>query len=526
MLGKAYIIGAGPGDFELLTLKAKRIIENADCIIYDRLIPDEILHLNTKAEMIYLGKGNSEGGTIQEEINKTLVSKCLEGKIVARVKGGDPFVFGRGGEEIFALNEHGISFEVIPGISSSISVPSYAGIPVTHRGLSRSFHVFTGHTQKNGGWHNFEAIAKLEGTLVFLMGVKNLPRIVSDLKSNGKDEKTLVAIIEKGATENQRVTVGTLENILDLAKERDVKPPAIIVIGEVVGLRPEFSWFDKNFENINDVEKINDIESFENVENVENSCRKFYNKDIGGRESKNNRGTNKKILVTRAKKDSASLVEYINKNGGTGKSLPFIEIEYLDFSLKELEGAKAILFNSPNGVHAFMKQIEDLRILAGMKIGVVGEKTYEALKKHHIIADFMPKEYLGEKLAGDAASLTNKGEKIIIISSDIAPWSQETYSNKLDRNFVKIVAYRTKPLHQPKERIIQELKDVDVITFLSSSTVKSFYDSIKGDLELVKNKEIASIGPMTSKTLVALGFNVDYEPKKYTAKEMIKEVLK
>ena len=188
--GKVYIMGAGPGDAELLTLKGKRAIEEADCIVYDRLINPRILNYAKKnAEMIYLGKGNTEGGVIQDEINRTLVEKALEGKIVARVKGGDPFVFGRGGEEIQALYENGISFEEIPGITSSISVPAYAGIPVTHRGVAKSFHVFTGHTMADGSWHNFEAIAKLEGTLVFLMGIKNLPIIVEDLITNGKDPK-------------------------------------------------------------------------------------------------------------------------------------------------------------------------------------------------------------------------------------------------------------------------------------------------------------------------------------------------
>ena len=219
--GKVYIMGAGPGDLELLTLKGKRAIEEADCVVYDRLINPRILDFAKKdAEMIYLGKGNTEGGVIQDEINRTIVTKALEGKTVARVKGGDPFVFGRGGEEIQSLFDNGISFEVIPGITSSISVPAYAGIPVTHRGVARSFHVFTGHTMEDGTWHNFEAIAKLEGTLVFLMGIKTLPIIVSDLVKNGKDPKTPVAIIEKGATADQRVTVGTLENIIEKAKER------------------------------------------------------------------------------------------------------------------------------------------------------------------------------------------------------------------------------------------------------------------------------------------------------------------
>jgi len=215
--------------------------------VYDRLISNDILKLVKKdAEVIYLGKGNTEGGLIQDEINQTLVKKCLEGKNVARVKGGDPFVFGRGGEEIEALFKNEIEFEVIPGITSSISVPAYAGIPVTHRGLARSFHIFTGHTMENGKWHNFENIAKLEGTLIFLMGVKNLDLIVNDLIKYGKDSKTPVAIIEKGATKNQRVTVGNLENILELVEKNKILPPAITIIGEVVNLRETFKWFESD----------------------------------------------------------------------------------------------------------------------------------------------------------------------------------------------------------------------------------------------------------------------------------------
>ena len=280
--GKVYIMGAGPGDLELLTLKGKRAIEEADCIVYDRLINPRILDFAKKdAEMIYLGKGNTEGGVIQDEINRTIVTKALEGKTVARVKGGDPFVFGRGGEEIQSLFDNGISFEVIPGITSSISVPAYAGIPVTHRGVARSFHVFTGHTMEDGTWHNFEAIAKLEGTLVFLMGIKTLPIIVNDLVKNGKDPKTPVAIIEKGATADQRVTVGTLENIIEKAKERKIVPPAITIIGEVVNLRETFKWFE--------------------------------DKNLFG----------KKILVTRDKNQAGEFSNKIEKMGGVAVELPF-----------------------------------------------------------------------------------------------------------------------------------------------------------------------------------------------------------
>ena len=474
--GKVYIMGAGPGDLELLTLKGKRAIEEADCVVYDRLINPRILDFAKKdAEMIYLGKGNTEGGVIQDEINRTIVTKALEGKIVARVKGGDPFVFGRGGEEIQSLFDNGISFEVIPGITSSISVPAYAGIPVTHRGVARSFHVFTGHTMEDGTWHNFEAIAKLEGTLVFLMGIKTLPIIVSDLVKNGKDPKTPVAIIEKGATADQRVTVGTLENIIEKAKERKIVPPAITIIGEVVNLRETFKWFE--------------------------------DKNLFG----------KKILVTRDKNQAGEFSNKIEKMGGVAVELPFIEIESVlsKVTPEDLKEYSALLFNSPNGVREFMKKIDDIRSLAHLKIGAVGSKTKELLEEYKIKADFMPEEYMVSKLAELSLEYTKAGEKILIITSDISPCDTDKFNSMYDREFHKIVAYNTKKIIREKDEVIKVLNKVEVVTFLSSSTVDAFYASIDGDLECVKNIKFASIGPVTSETMRKYGFSVDYEAKVY-----------
>ena len=394
--GKVYIMGAGPGDLELLTLKGKRAVEEADCIVYDRLINPRILNFAKKdAEMIYLGKGNTEGGVIQDEINRTIVEKALEGKIVARVKGGDPFVFGRGGEEIQSLYDNNIPFEIIPGITSSISVPAYAGIPVTHRGVARSFHVFTGHTMEDGTWHNFEAIAKLEGTLVFLMGIKTLPIIVGDLISNGKCPDTPVAIIEKGATSDQRVTVGTLKTIVDIAKERKIVPPAITIIGEVVNLRETFKWFEE--------------------------------KNLFG----------KKILVTRDKKQAGEFSDKIEKMGGIAVELPFIEIESTlgTVSKDMLQDYSAVLFNSPNGVREFMSKIDDIRILAHLKIGAVGSKTKEILESYKLKADLMPDEYLVSKLAELSLDYTKSGDKILIITSDISPCDADKFNSIYDREF-------------------------------------------------------------------------------------------
>ena len=474
--GKVYIMGAGPGDLELLTLKGKRAIEEADCIVYDRLINPRILDFAKKdAEMIYLGKGNTEGGVIQDEINRTIVTKALEGKTVARVKGGDPFVFGRGGEEIQSLFDNGISFEVIPGITSSISVPAYAGIPVTHRGVARSFHVFTGHTMEDGTWHNFEAIAKLEGTLVFLMGIKTLPIIVNDLVKNGKNPETPVAIIEKGATADQRVTVGTLENIIEKAKERKIVPPAITIIGEVVNLRETFKWFE--------------------------------DKNLFG----------KKILVTRDKNQAGEFSNKIEKMGGVAVELPFIEIESVlsKVTSEDLKEYSALLFNSPNGVREFMKKIDDIRSLAHLKIGAVGSKTKELLEEYKIKADFMPEEYMVSKLAELSLEYTKPGEKILIITSDISPCDTDKFNSIYDREFHKIVAYNTKKITREKKEVCDALNKVEVVTFLSSSTVDAFYASIDGDLECVKNIKFASIGPVTSETMRKYGFSVDYEAKVY-----------
>ena len=474
--GKVYIMGAGPGDLELLTLKGKRAIEEADCVVYDRLINPRILDFAKKdAEMIYLGKGNTEGGVIQDEINRTIVTKALEGKTVARVKGGDPFVFGRGGEEIQSLFDNGISFEVIPGITSSISVPAYAGIPVTHRGVARSFHVFTGHTMEDGTWHNFEAIAKLEGTLVFLMGIKTLPIIVSDLVKNGKNPETPVAIIEKGATADQRVTVGTLENIIEKAKERKIVPPAITIIGEVVNLRETFKWLE--------------------------------DKNLFG----------KKILVTRDKNQAGEFSNKIEKMGGVAVELPFIEIESVlsKVTSEDLKKYSALLFNSPNGVREFMKKIDDIRSLAHLKIGAVGSKTKELLEEYKIKADFMPEEYMVSKLAELSLEYTKPGEKILIITSDISPCDTDKFNSMYDREFHKIVAYNTKKITREKKEVCDALNKVEVVTFLSSSTIDAFYASIDGDLECVKNIKFASIGPVTSETMKKYGFSVDYEAKVY-----------
>lgn len=476
MKGKVYIIGAGCGNIELLTLKGKRCIEEADCVIYDRLIDEKILKLaKPDAELIYLGKMNTEGGLIQEEINNTIVAKALEGKVVARVKGGDPFVFGRGGEEIEEVVKNSIPFEIIPGISSSIAVPEYAGIPVTHRGVSKSFHVFTGHTAENEPWHNFEVIAKLDGTLIFLMGIKNLDRISGDLIKNGKSPETPIAIIEKGTTPFQRVTEGTLSTIVEIAEARKIVPPAIIIVGDVVKFRDEFMWREK---------------------------QEFFGK---------------RILITRDSAQSDEFAQMFTREGAAVMELPLIKIlgnsENVDKDY--LKKFSCILFNSPNGVRHFMDKIEDMRILGDKKIGVVGKKTEEAIKNYRIVPDFVPEEYRIDRLTEAACRFTGVGDEILVVTSDISPGDAEAWNEKYGRKFTKYAAYQTIKTPAEKENAEKILAQVDYITLMSSSTAEALYESIDGDLSLLQGKKLVSIGPVTSETMRKLGMEVALEAEEY-----------
>jgi uroporphyrinogen III methyltransferase/synthase len=245
--GVVYLIGAGPGDPGLFTLKGQRILQQADVIIYDRLVGDTLLNMaRSDAEKIYVGKASGRHALSQEQINQLLVEKASQGLIVARLKGGDPFLYGRGGEEAQYVRQHGLDFEVVPGVTSAIAVPAYAGIPVTHRDMTSSFAVITGHEKpgKKESSIRWEHIAPGIGTLVFLMGVENLPFICQNLISHGRDPQTPVALIRWGTLPEQEVLAGTLDNIVDLVREHDFQPPAVIVVGEVVQLRAELSWVE------------------------------------------------------------------------------------------------------------------------------------------------------------------------------------------------------------------------------------------------------------------------------------------
>lgn len=494
---KVYIAGAGCGDEQLITVKLLNIIKKADCIIYDRLINKNILNEAKKdAELIYMGKENTDGGELQEKINSLIVKKAKEYNTVLRLKGGDPFVFGRGGEEILTLVEENINFEVIPGISSSIAVPAYAGIPITHRGINTSFHVFTGQTKVDGKQIDYETIARLDGTLVFLMGIGNVEKIVNGLILNGKNKNTPVAIIKNGTTTNQKVFIGELHNICDIVKKNHIKSPAIIIIGEVVKLHKEMSWFDK--------------------------------KPLIG----------KNILITRNVEKQKKVLNKINKLGGQAVSLPLIEIEYLPFDKNIVENADVLLFNSENAVESFMNCIDDIRILNDKKIGVIGEKTEQILRKYKIKSDFYPKKYIASELAKESAKFTDEKDKILFVTSDISPVNVRKYSLDYKRNFEKIVTYKTKMKLHDKNIVEKSIKECDILIFLSSSTFESFIknlfsedkindiDFISKEMKKILNgKKIASIGPVTSQTISKYGIKVDVEAKIFNEDGVIDEIL-
>ena len=487
--GKVYIAGAGCGNEGLITVKLKSVMEKAECIIYDRLVNESILqYMKPDAELIYMGKENVEGGELQKKINEMIVEKSREGLTVLRLKGGDPFVFGRGGEEIEALIAENIDFEVIPGISSAIAVPAYAGIPVTHRGINTSFHVFTGHMKKDGIEHDYETVAKLEGTLVFLMGLGNLEKITENLIKHGKMPETPVAVIKNGTTAKQETYTGTLETIIEIVRENNVKAPVIIIIGEVVNLRKKIKWFE--------------------------------NMPLFG----------KNILVTRNRDKQEEVTNKIIELGGQAINIPFINIEYLDFEMPDLSKYSTLLFNSLNSVIGFMRKIKDMRVLGHLKIGVVGKKTDEEMKKYRIIPDFYPKEYTVEKLAAESVNFTEEGENVLFIVSNISPVNEEKYTELYNRNYDKLVVYNTHKLKIDSGKAEKYAKESDILMFLSSSTFESFADSINLSensemKEILSGKILASIGPVTTKTIEKYGLKVGVEAKEYTEKGLLKAIL-
>ena len=381
---KVYLIGAGPGDPGLLTIRGKEILENADVVVYDRLVSPAILGMcNSKAKMVDVGKMPTHHKVKQSEINKLLVQFAKENPsgVIARLKGGDPFVFGRGGEEALELMDAGVEFEVVPGITSAISVPAYAGIPVSHRGIATSFHIITGHekAESNGELSlDFENLAKCQGTLIFLMGIANMDFIAKRLMEYGKDPKTPLAFIEKGTTPYQRTVMATLETAGETIVRENVTAPAITIMGGVVELGKTLAW------------------------------------------KKNLPLSGKRLVVTRAAKQASGISARLTALGAEVIETPMIETRAVEgsFNWADLANFDVLAFTSTNGVESFFTQLlasdNDIRVLAGKKIASVGKITEKKLLEYGIRCDYVPEDHTGEGLGKLLRDVVDKGEGVIL----------------------------------------------------------------------------------------------------------------
>lgn len=498
MRGKVYLIGAGPGDYKLITLKALECIRKADVIIYDRLANIEYLkEAKDSCEFINVGKESSNHLLPQDEINQLIIEKALQGKIVTRLKGGDPYVFGRGGEEAELLYDANIDFEVVPGITSPIGGLCYAGIPITHRDHASSFHVITGHARKDGKETkeiNWNALANVKGTLVFLMGIANLKNICENLIKEGKDKNTPVALVSWATRFNQRVVTATLENAYEVAIKENVKPPTLIVVGTVVSLREKLNFFE--------------------------------NKTLFG----------KNIVVTRSRTQSSVLSEKIRDMGGNPIEVPTIKIQKiednkeLEIEINKIKNYTYIIFSSKNAVDIFFDKLNDMgydaRALYNIKICAVGGETAKAIKSRGIIADIVPQKYVAEELYEELKEIVNKNDKILIPRAKNA---RDFLVNKLSEIcYIKeVITYESIIDYDKKNLALEVINDekVEYITFSSSSTVKNFITLIGEDnIEKLENKKIVSIGPITSKTIKDFGLEVYKEAEAATIDSIIDSI--
>jgi len=481
--GKVYIVGAGPGDPGLLTLRAKDVIERADVILFDQLVDPRVRDFFPEgAEKIFVGK---EGGThhvTQDQTTSLIVDKAKQGKVVVRLKGGDPFVFGRGGEEAEACAEAGVPFEVVPGVTAGVAAAAYAGIPVTHRDASASLALITGH--RRGDREGLDIPTPEADTLVYYMGVKNLPALVGALLDNGRSPDTPVALIHRGTMPGQKTVTGTLTDIVETAEQSGTRPPAVVVIGEVVRYRDKLAWFEK--------------------------------KPLFG----------VTVLSTRPRRQAGELAEMLNELGANVVNAPAIEIkgladyEELDRAIADLAGYDYVVFTSVNGVTAFFERLfasgQDARVLYGLKTVCIGPRTAKELNSCHVNADLIPEKFVAESLL-DVFPEDLTGKRVLIPRAlqarEVLPEGLRERGAKVD----VVPAYQTVGV-QDIETIPD---DVDIAIFTSSSTVDHFVKRAR----LPDGCKVASIGPITSETLREHGLQVDVEAEEHTVPGLAKAIV-
>ncbi len=498
MKGKVYLVGAGPGDPELITLKAARYLAEADVVIYDRLIDNRLLEeVPAKAELIYVGKKAGHHTLKQPEINQLLVNKAKEGKTVVRLKGGDPFLLGRGGEEAEALAENDIPFEVVPGVTSATAVPAYAGIPVTHRSFASSLAIITGHEDPTKGDSSiaWDKLATGADTLVFLMGMGNLAQIADELIKNGRSPSTPVAVIRDGTTPRQQTIVGTIADIAAKAANSGIESPALIVVGDVVRLRERLSWFD--------------------------------NQPLFG----------KRVLVTRTRKQASILSQLLARHGAFAVELPTIEIEVipdskeLDRAISRLSDYLWLIFTSANGVEIFFGRLRalgrDVRALGQIKLCAIGPATAAALERFGLIADRIPREYVSKAIADSFKDEDLSGKRILLPRAAGATPELANRLSELGAKIDEIAIYRAV---SPKSGTADGKQmllagEIDITTFTSSSTVEHLVYLLGSKWEAVNRTRIACIGPVTAATAARLGVRVDVVAKEHTIPGLVQAII-
>ncbi len=497
--GKVYLIGAGPGDVKLITVKGLECIQKADVIVYDRLANPRLLsYRKPEAKLIYVGKSPDRHTLTQDEINRVLVEEGLKGNVVARLKGGDPYVFGRGGEEGEELRKAGVAFEEVPGITSAISVPAYAGIPITHRDFTSTFTVITGHEEPGKETSNIHwpRLAQDPGTLVFLMGVGNLPQIVEKLVTNGKDAQTPIALIRWGTRPEQQVVTGNLANIVDIVNKAGLKSPAIIIIGQVVTLRDTLRWFE--------------------------------DQPLFG----------KRILVTRSREQASVLSEKLERLGAEAWEYPTIKIQepedltFLDQAVANAGAYDWIIFTSVNGVKAFFNRLKaqrlDIRSLNNAKICAIGPKTAEALEERGLLVDVMPEVFRAEAVVAALEGRIQTGDKVLLPRADLARQVLVDSLQQLGAQVDEIIAYQTVLADtSDTELLLEKLQagEMHIVTFTSSSTVTNFLQLVGEHRQLLKGVKIACIGPITAETAEKNGLHVDICAQQYTIDGLVEAIV-
>jgi uroporphyrinogen III methyltransferase/synthase len=497
--GIVYLIGAGPGDPGLITVKGVACIRNADVLIYDFLAAPALLaHARKDAEQIYVGKKGGDHTLSQQGINDLLVQKAAAGLTVARLKGGDPYIFGRGGEEAEVLVKAGIPFEVVPGVTSAVAAAAYAGIPLTHRDHTSTLAFVTGHEDptKAESSVDWQALSKI-GTQVYFMGVKNLPKIVGRLLENGMNSATPVAVIRWGTTPRQQTVAGSLSDIVEKVKAARLEAPAIIVVGEVVKLRETLGWFE-------------------------------FRPLLG-----------KRIVVTRAREQASGLVGTLTDLGAAVLECPTISVsppeswQPLDDAIDRIDRYDWLVFTSVNGVKFFFERLFDkgldARSLGRLRTCAIGPATADALLAFGLRTDILPDSYRAESVVAAFEKEAVSGKKILLPRAAEARPILPTELTRMGAEVDEVAAYRTLSVRDQAGALIDALEKgkVDMVTFTSSSTVKNFRSLLPDDRvqTLMEPVTVASIGPITSETAVGIGFRVDVTAGTYTVPGLVEAIL-